>query len=300
MLNTTKIKILSKKYLPNCLFEVLKFTNSHFFSKARDARFNLSVKNFKQRQNVSLSYGDINFRLVIDPKNGYLDKQIYSYHKYEEHIVDEIINALKPGNRAVDIGANIGHHTMVMSKCVGEKGEVYAFEPIPGIRDQLNESIKINDFKNIKVFPYALGDENKTENLSIASNNIGSSSIIPAHVDSNTRKITIEVKRLDDIIDNKIDFIKIDVEGYEYFTLMGSIETIKKYSPAILIEFSPLYYQANNESHSLKILELFDKLEYRIYDLENNKEEVTQFQDFINTFSTEGRPQTNLLCIPKK
>lgn len=298
MLLTTKIKIAAKKHLPTSLFTALKLVNTNIISKSRNAYFTFQVRNFKQKEIIPLEYGDNKFKLVIKPENGYLDKQVFAYHKYETHIVDEIMAGIKKGQSSIDIGANIGHHTLLMSQCVGNEGTVYAFEPIPAIREQLQESIAINSFTNISVLPFALGSENKTETLSVNTTNVGGSSIVPVDTDSESGKISIEVKRLDGLEFKKISFIKIDVEGYEYFALDGARGLLEKDKPTVLIEFSPLYYMVHNPTHGTKILELFRSLQYTILDLEDGRKEIIDDAAFIKQFSAEGRSQTNMLCVP--
>lgn len=303
MLLSTKIKIVIKKYLPDSVFGLVKNVNKNIFAKARDKFFYLRAIKFTKEKTVDLVYDDKKFKIVINPKNGYLDKQIYVYQKYEDHIVKEIIKASKPGDCVLDIGANIGHHTLIMSLCVGNSGSVYAFEPIPDIRNQLLKSVSINDFKNITVFPYALGDVEKVDYISINESNVGGSSIVPAKSMGVTKKIPIEVKKLDNVTDltgKVVSFIKIDVEGYEFNVLKGAVNLLKKDLPTILIEFSPLYYKMNNSNDAVDIIKMFRGLNYKIYDLEDDRKEVVNDDVFVQSFSVDGRSQTNLLCIADK
>jgi hypothetical protein len=94
----------------------------------------------------------------------------------------------------------------------------------------------------------------------------------------------------------KIDFIKMDVEGYEYYALLGMKKSIEQYHPTMIIEFSPLFYKKMNISSSEFLQFIFD-LGYTVYDLDQNKREVTpsNMEDFIASTVI----QTNILCISK-
>lgn len=155
---------------------------------------------------------------------------------WEPHITKVLNRNLKLDSVFVDVGSNYGWHSILSSsKCK----KVYSFEPQKVIhRIQLSSIIK-NNITNIEAFNCALGEENKVSEMNpIEYNswvNIGDLS-----VGSGGEKI--KIKKMDSIIEDKVDFIKIDVQGYEKYVLLGSKQIIKKYKPAIILEI---------ESHQL-------------------------------------------------
>ena len=138
---------------------------------------------------------------------------------------------LKGGNVILDIGANIGNHTVFFSKiCNAEK--VYAFEPVAETYDTLCRNIDLNHIENTVVaYNVALGNASGKARIKYFDPlNIGSTQIEEAD-DGN-----IGMKRLDDYQFERIDFIKIDVETYEYDLLQGAKNTLTQFAPVIFVE----------------------------------------------------------------
>lgn len=138
---------------------------------------------------------------------------------------------LQDGNVILDIGANIGNHTVFFSKiCNAEK--VYAFEPIAETYDTLCRNISLNHIeKRVVAYNVALGNvTGKAKIKKFDSHNIGGTQI--EEVDDGN----IVMKKLDDYEFERIDFVKIDVEGYEYNLLRGAESTLSNHSPIIFIE----------------------------------------------------------------
>lgn len=159
---------------------------------------------------------------------------------------------------ALDIGANIG----TMARRMGlDFKKVEAFEPL------VHEYTKINtqNLGNVKVHPIGLGNEDKTEEIYVMAHKTGGSSIVEHarrkwQQDANKQEISI--KPLDLIADyDKIDFIKIDVESYEYFVIDGARETLKKHSPVIMIEYLNRY--AHHTYPPAMTHQILDSLGYR-------------------------------------
>lgn len=131
---------------------------------------------------------------------------------------------------AIDIGANIGYHSIYMSK---KFKQVYSFEPQKEIFNILNLNIKKNNITNIITYNNAVGNENKEIKLSCSNNSIHNSI---KKIDEDGCE-SVNMVRLDNIQElNNISYIKIDVEGYEYNVLLGAINLIKKYRPIIIFE----------------------------------------------------------------
>lgn len=292
---TTKIKLFLKKYLPDSLFFIIRFLAEKTILKILPFFFKYKTSNFNKEITKEISYDDKKFNIIINPKNGYLDAQIYAYGLYEKHIVKEIVENTKEGDVCVDVGANIGHHTIIMSQNVGKSGRVYAYEPIPKIKDQLDKSISLNEIKNVETILIALSNTEEDLELNICNESIASSSIVNKM--STGEKITIKTKTLDSYNYPKVDFMKIDVEGFEYNVLLGAEKTIATNLPKIVIEYSPIYYRVNNPSHSKDILSFFKKYNYTILDLEDGRKEIKDLDNFVNEFNEGLRSQTNLLVI---
>jgi FkbM family methyltransferase len=156
------------------------------------------------------------------------------------------LNLKKP--TILDVGANIGMYSICYSKMFSN-GVIYSFEPVKKNYQTLISNIKSNKIKNIISYQFGLLDKKKNLKIGIPDSkthkrykeniNDGLFSIF-------AKKKTLKIKlfSLDDLAKNnffdKIDFIKIDVEGAESLVLEGAKKTIKKYKPIIQIEFNEL------------------------------------------------------------
>lgn len=136
---------------------------------------------------------------------------------------------------ALDIGACIGNFTKFLAK---NCKQVYAFEPSPDNYDRLEENTK--EFENVFLFNIAIGDKNSTSFLYLCPQDIGMNRLYPSKWCKGGKRFKVITRRIDDITSrNKIDFIKMDVEGYEYFATMGMKNILERDHPTIMMEFHP-------------------------------------------------------------
>lgn len=137
----------------------------------------------------------------------------------------------------IDAGANIGIFSLFASKIIGEKGEIFAFEPVKKTKEICEKNMKNNNIKNCRVFQCALGDCNRRVEIFVDDNNLTSASMVKK--EEAKRKEDVEQVKLDDFIAQnnikKVDFIKADIEGAERYFLEGAKETIRKFKPKIAI-----------------------------------------------------------------
>ncbi len=165
---------------------------------------------------------------------------IYNSKSYfEQNFLEFVDKYLNKNSTIIDIGANIGNHTLYWANESHAK-KIYAFEPIPYIFKILKKNIEINNLKN-RVILYNIGLADKQENGEIKSfckQNFGGTRL--RVLKSNTKDI-IPLNTLDsfNIIEDNIDLLKIDVEGMDFEVLSGALNTIKKYKPIIMIESFP-------------------------------------------------------------
>lgn len=157
---------------------------------------------------------------------------------------------IKPGDVIIDVGANSGLYSILYSKLVGNQGKVHAFEPDKATFSLLTENIKLNNCNNVATHNFALSNkESRIEMVAYNPENLklkdGDSFKYMQEVSGDTAKDTENLMhscKMDDFkklcIEDKIDFLKIDVEGAELLVLQGSVETILKYKPTIIFELS--------------------------------------------------------------
>ena len=163
-----------------------------------------------------------------------------TYEKLEAKIMEEKI---KVGNITVDVGANIGLHTLNMARIVGNTGRVFAFEPDPSNFEILEKNVKINNYQNIILEQKAVGDKNGRTTL-YQSDHPGMHRIFPQTKQAKGQ-VQVELTSLDKYfidsnLTDKINFIKIDVEGLEFSVLKGMKNILKNNKKIkILFEFMP-------------------------------------------------------------
>lgn len=150
-------------------------------------------------------------------------------------------NLIKSGDRVLDIGANIGYYTKLFAHLVGVEGKVIGFEPNPENYQLLNINLRDEANKNIvSLHQMALGNEVGNCDLFLSEENNGKHRLYESVLCSKN-SISVDVIPGDEIVDAPVNFIKIDVEGFEYQAIKG-LKSVIQASPKlkILMEFAPL------------------------------------------------------------
>lgn len=162
--------------------------------------------------------------------------------KYEEYESLLILKQIKKNFVVVDVGANIGYYTLLLAKICKK---VYAIEPDKMCFEILLKNIKENNLKNVVAINKAVSDKSGKEKFIVDSENLGNSRL-------GIGNETVETIKLDDLIKEKIDLIKIDVQGHEPLVIAGTKSIIAKYSPILFMEF-------NGDYKIIKFLQKFYK-----------------------------------------
>ncbi len=152
---------------------------------------------------------------------------------WEEHLLGVYRARIKPGDVVVDAGAHIGTHTLQLARMVGAKGRVLAFEPQLKTYQELLVNLDLNDVHNVQAEFVALGSENRRVSMNAA--NPGNEGATKVGHGGNR----VELRTLDSYHLERVDFLKIDVEGFERYLLEGARETIRRHHPPMLIEIWP-------------------------------------------------------------
>lgn len=188
-----------------------------------------------------------------------------------------IKSTLKPGDVAIDVGANYGLYTYNLSKTVGNNGLVYAFEPIPYTFRTLKRITKIFQLNNVKLINKGCSNNVGKVNFSVPLQKNGTISAGLAFIDMNeknrnsrlkkgnlTDAITIEseIIKIDNLNFKKVSFIKVDVEGAELLVLKGAIKTIKNLRPIIMLEIEDRWIDSYNIKRN-DINSFFKNLNYQ-------------------------------------
>lgn len=223
-----------------------------------------------------------NFKISSNT-NTWIGAQIVFLGDYEFEIKQVFRKVIKPGDTILDVGANVGFHSLYFADLCGEKGQVISYEPILTTFKELIENIAINSFQNITVNNLALSDKAETLNVITdpKTDNPGAFNLFELGGDSIVNCVIgdeqPEIKNLD-----RLDFIKIDVEGYEFFVLNGLKKTINKFWPKIIFEYD-INYQLKTGLSAQKIFELLKTFNYNFYLISGNK--LMPLNDITSNFS---------------
>ena len=139
-----------------------------------------------------------------------------------------------PRGVIIDAGAHIGTFTIRAGMVKGNF--VYSFEPEPQNFRLLESNIRLNGLRNVRAFRRALGRRREVRLLNVT----GLSTVNPSFFGGSGKKVPVEVVTIDSMLGElkgqKVDYVKIDVEGAELEVLEGARETLKKFRPVIVLE----------------------------------------------------------------
>ena len=192
------------------------------------------------------------FKKFFFPEGFLLKRRLQrSIKRNDEQEINLVKKFIKSGTDSIDVGVYRGVYSYEMSK-YSEK--VHSFEPNPIIFKYINKNLK-KFIKNIHLYNFALSNQNKTINLKIPIRNsnsnkeifeeyyeMGKATIHNENNFENYENFEIQTKKIDEFsFDNKISFIKIDVEGHELEVIEGAKNTIKRDKPILLVEIEKQY-----------------------------------------------------------
>ena len=216
----------------------------------------------------------------------------------EQQEIKFLLENLSPGQTAVDIGSYKGAYTYWMSKRIGSTGKVFAFEPISENFELLRKNVSVNNYNNVFCEQKAVSNENKKVTMEI-SDRIGDHRIIE-NKKSNNATIQVDCLTLDKFFkdEQKIDFLKIDTEGFDLHVLQGAENIIKKNKNIVIcIEFNPtLLHQNNIQPKSL--LNFITSLGFTIFDIDQDENTPSTNNHLLNQYDNGQKDNlTDLLCI---
>ncbi len=167
----------------------------------------------------------------------HIQQQLFWHGYYEKQAVQVWEQLVIPGSIVLDIGANTGYYSLVAAP---RAAHVYAFEPAPLLRKAIEANCKLNNLENIVVVPIAAGAGPGTATLYLsATDNTGMTGMRPAENFSG-RQETVAVMDIDGWLFSqqieKVDLVKIDVEGAEMEVLQGMSGMLDSNNPVIFIE----------------------------------------------------------------
>ena len=180
--------------------------------------------------------------MYIDFNDEGISRQLCIHKKRERFSTDYMKEIVRERDTIIDIGANVGYYALLESR-LANRGEVYAIEPVPKNVLLLEKNKCLNDYKNISIFPFAIGDKNGIGEMYLYEK--GNLCSFKENIQNKfTGKMDVPIMTLDKFVEKCVSgdptLIRMDVEGYEYQIIKGMSDILKSDKPLTLfIELHP-------------------------------------------------------------
>jgi FkbM family methyltransferase len=196
-------------------------------------------------------------QMIYNVHDAFIGRSLELYGEYSEGEVALFAQMAKPDDWVLDIGANIGAHTIFLAQQVGPAGRILAFEPQRIVFQTLCANLALNSIANAWCYCSAVGAEAGEVAVPPLDprqpNNFGRLCLDGDEPGEAVPVITIDSLRLP-----RCNFIKIDVEGMEHAVIAGAVDTISQYKPF-------LYVENDRADRSAELIRWIDSLGYRMY-----------------------------------
>ena len=217
-----------------------------------------------------------------------------AYFALQGTVDEALLQHVKPGDTVIDIGGNIGIYALTLATRV-KGGKVITFEPDPKNFARLSEHLTLNPGLNIVARNMGIGAEEATHRLyHVVDSNSGMNRIITG-VDVADQfpysevKVSPLGKALEGIPVDRVDVVKIDVEGFEAAVLRGSEDLIRRFKPVLFIELNDDNLRENGDA-ARSLITHVEQLGYRVLN-GSSEREITKDQDLAHC-------QLDILCVP--
>jgi FkbM family methyltransferase len=183
--------------------------------------------------------------MVFNRLDEYIGRSLEHYGEYNGAEGNFLCAMLSPGQTVVEVGANIGTHTIALGQAVGATGQVIAFEPQAGAFQLLCANVALNNLSQVKTLAIAVGaksghikmprmDYTKPGNFgAVTATDLSTAPSAAPHRDGDI----VPLGRLDDMLRLKnCRLLKVDAEGMELETLQGAETLIKQHQPILYVE----------------------------------------------------------------
>ena len=270
-----------KKILIKCFRGIQFILGGHSIWKFYPAKFLIRFVVRKLRLDYVFIDGH---KLFLDANDSLRLSINGTYSEFETNFMKSMI---KKESVVLDLGANIGYYTLMFAKLVGKNGKVFAFEPDPTNFKLLKKNVKVNGYKNVVLVNKAISNKNGKLKLFLGGTNFAGHRIYDSK--DGRKFIEIHSVRLDDYFKNKcnkVDFIKMDIEGSEFLAVNGmhnllnenqKIKIISEFSPKgiVMSGFEPIDYLKSLINLGFKLSEV-NETKAKIIPLNNPSKKFIQ------------------------
>lgn len=233
------------------------------------------------------------------------DYSIYFYGAYEPFELDliELLTERIANSVCFDVGCNMGQHTLVMAK---RASKVFAFDPLDAVRVIAERRIAENSLSNTTFFAFGLGNEDRSREFYFDSSSVNNAtgSFIKGHDPAGKSVGELQIRIGDDVADSlqldRLDLVKIDVEGFEGSVISGLVRTLERHSPFVMFEVTPSSMPLFRATSALESLQ---NCGYSLFEIERGRPVLGLFEQTILKLkpvpAVEARRTSyNLIAIP--
>jgi FkbM family methyltransferase len=202
-------------------------------------------------------------------------------------------NGIRPGDVVADCGANHGFSTTLFARWTGPQGKVYAFEPYSHNMTILKKNLQLNGIKNVICHQAAAGAQAGSVAIFAHPN---AAVVTNPKEPRRMKQVQVPLVTLDDVVTSKsVDFLKIDVEGFELEVLKGA-RRIMALAPRLDIELHVAFYK-NKESELRELFDLIDMNRYAAHVQVAVDGSIVPFQKDRHTFEVLSKCEVvHLFC----
>lgn len=203
---------------------------------------------------------------------------------------------VKPGMTVVDVGANQGLFAMLFASLVGPSGKVFSFEPEPNLYKIASSNLRANGIANVELLPMALGSGPGELTLQKSALNSGDNRLSRQVGANSEGAVQVRIEPFDRLgLTDKVDVVKIDVQGWETEVLKG-METLLQNNPDVILqlEFWPYGLRAAG-SEPLQLLEYLQLKGFTLFDVDSENKAIADLSAFSNGFA--GKRYGDILAL---
>jgi len=246
-----------------------------------------------------------------------ISEELLMFHTHEPFSTKLLSPLLTDGMYCLDVGSNIGYYACLESNAVGNTGKVISIEPSPINYKYLKKNIELQNMSNTEVYNFACGNKNGEIQFLVSDRSnwsrVATEKFIDAPPDAILQTINVPVKTIDLLIEEKslqrLDFIRMDVEGYEVNIVEGMHQTLEKFKPLLHME---VHLFLLGISETKKLLQNIQKHGYEILyyipremDVPilgtDNDIKIISFENLFHDLESDKLPMNFMLFMkPKK
>ncbi len=228
----------------------------------------------------------------------FVDRDLFLHGHKEPEDFELVRRLVKPGDVILDVGANFGFYTVCLAKELGPLSKVHAFEPNRQTFGRLNRHVQINRLPNVHTYPIGLSDRRGALAIRSEAHNTGGAYLVQPNGPVGAQQLAavttldlfVKERRLD-----RIDFVKVDIEGHEYRFLKGARETLMRFLPAMMMELSPCHL--SRAGHSIQdVMDELAAIGYREFYLR----EGDVIRPFTSSTFKSNWTYWNVFCFRKR